>query len=180
MNHILLDEFKNYKGILQNNVVEDSQLNLVLFGVTDYLLNQYGIFLEKVDLVDEIYIDTQKNKIFLNKDIQQINKLYENDVEQDLANYKYYNGILYKNNGNYPKNGVVRIEYTLGYDDVDSIPSGIKLAIFIFVDRIYEKIENNANLVSSFSDPIAGREVFRKNIPKEIYMLLAPYYYINI
>jgi len=180
MNHILLDEYKKYKNIDLTNTDEDPQLNIVLSGVTNYLLNQYGIVLEQTQLVDEFYISTNTNKIFINTDVVSIDKVYEDNIEQDINNYKFFNGILRKLLGNFPLNKYVRIEYTVGYPSVDSIPDGIKLAIFIFADKIYEDIQNNANLISSLSDPVGGREVFKKYLPKEIKLLLAPYYYINI
>ena len=181
-NHILLDEYKAYKNLLSNTLDEDKQLNLILYGVTNFLENNYGIILNQKSIEDEFFIQNQnQNKIFINKDVSVINKLYEDNVEQtDLSIYKAKDGILYKLSGVFPYNKYVKINYTVGYKDVVSIPDGIKLAIFLFVDKLYEDIKNNANLINSFTDPVGGREVFKRNIPKEINMLLAPYYYINI
>ena len=180
MSHILLDEYKQYKSIDLANTSEDEQLNIILAGVTNYLLEQFGIVLEQTSLLDTWYISYLTNKIFINRDVGSIISIKVNNELQKLDDYSYRNGILKKKVSNFPQNVDVDVEYTVGYQDIASIPEGIKLAIFIFADKLYEDIENNSNLISSMTDPVGGREVFKRNLPKEIKMLLSPYYYISI
>ena len=172
--HYLLDEYKVYKTIDLTDDTEDKILSEILYGVEEYYKQAFGIYYQKEQKTDVFSV---KNGIVVLPfmDVEIISaKLNGEDYD---INDLYLIGNVLKSKTNGLTDGIMNFEltYNVGYD-FENIPFDLKLALFIFTDKLYEKVDNNANLNSSITDPVGGRAVFvQKEIPKEVKVLLAPY-----
>jgi len=177
-NHYLLDEFKVYKNMDLNDSSNDMLMNTILSGVEHFFNTHYGIYLKESDVITKKFSVKGGIVILPSYNVNIISaKLDGNDYDiSDL----YTEGNILKSKENLLTDGIDNFEltYTLGFN-VGEIPQNLKLALFIFTDYLYEKTLNNESNISSFSDPVGGREVLIKTIPKEISYFIAPYIVYN-
>ncbi len=178
INHYLLDEFKIYKNMDLSDNSKDSIINYVLYSIEDFFKSEYGIYLNKEENVNKKFSVKKGMATLPSYNIEiTIAKLDDNVIDvSDL----YMVGNILKSKSGILTDGIDNLEltYNIGFS-FDDIPFNLKLGLFIFADRLYEKVENNANLTSSFTDPVSGRVIIAQNIPKEIYQLISPYMVYN-
>jgi len=165
--HFLLNDYKIYKGIDSTNTEDDEKISFILQSVEDYIKHQFGIYCQETTVTEKRQAqgDILVVQSYVNSVIGIINK----GKSYDVTNVEYIENILYLP---YTLTKLVTVSYKTGFTD---LPDSIKTAIFIFVDKIYEDVQNNGVLVNSYADPVGGRETFKKSFPKEVYKLLHPY-----
>jgi len=178
-NHILLDEYKLYKD-WTDDTSKDVKLNLFLYSVDDFLQSMYGIVLNDSNIYTENFIVDNFNKIFIPYTPFTIQSISYNNKSVDLNNVIIDNHYVYEKNKLFAPNTQVSVTFTKGWNDIEKIPISVKQAVFILADYLLEKVENNANITSSFTDPLSGRAVLLKKIPDEVKLLLFPYRVINV
>ena len=183
MSHILLDEFKVYANIQNDNTEFDDLLNQLLYSIEDFLKNQYGIYLVKTNF-KKYFNGNGKNIMYLPYTNLLINELKINEDLIDSNHYIVDEFLLKLKNPLVFTQGFqnIYIDFDTGYyvDDISQIPQDLKLAIFILVNKLFENVKNNTDTIKTFSDPVSGRMQMLNSIPNEFYMLINKYIPINI
>jgi len=172
--HYLLTEYKIYKGMGTDPSDKDTAISYALYGVESFLNQAYGIYFKKSDPITNKFSVRNGSVVVPSFAIEFISAKL-NDEDYDVSKLYTIGNIAYsKDNDLTDGDYNFELTYKLGFE-FDEIPFALKQALFIIVDRLFEKMENNANLVSSVTDPTGGRMVISQNMPKEAMLLLSPY-----
>jgi hypothetical protein len=169
--HPLLDNFKVYKGIV-DDTSQDDKLSMLLYTVTDFLKSVFNLQVLKQEDITKTY-NVQNHIIVLDEFPINLTNLVVEGVQQDLSDIYVIKNII-KNVKTPLQNGYGKAEVT--YDaGFDEIPMDLQTAIFILAARLYENSENSGESMEYLSDPNMGRMRMLKQIPPEFYILIAPY-----
>jgi len=171
MAHPLLDNYKVYKGIV-NDTTNDTKISNLLYAVTDFLKNGLGIaVLKETGLQSKMSIKNHK-LVFPYTPIE-ITSLTINGKSWDLTDLDITGNVVSGINEPLPDNKKqTDVVYNIGFDVV---PFDLQSAIFILVSRLYENSEHSGESMEYLSDPVGARMRMLKQIPSEFYMLIHPY-----
>ena len=172
MAHPLLDDYKQYKGIVDDSSQND-RIDAILYAVTYLMKNIFGVaVIEETDLTATMSVVNHQLVFSL---LPKITALKINGADWDLGNLYQILNVVQGLNSPLPngKNNA-DVTYDIGYAD-DDIPDDLRIATIMLASRILTNADTTGESMEYLSDPVGARMRMLKTIPPEFYLLIAPY-----
>ena len=169
----LLASFKVYLQIDPSDTTEDNFLTEILLSTESFIYEYYGIAILERDLAEFF---TFNGKFIYTKRgyIKELVDIKENgDTVTDLTTYySDRNKIIPPAYLAYGTE--VSVEYVVGYNDINTIPYGLRAGLFIFGKKIYTDATKNSDNYAQISSNIKENVKFVEELPLIADNLLSP------